>query len=57
MKGNLRLFCRLCRQDLAVAILHAAQAYRGEREWRADFLADDGGGKAAFRDIDHYALA
>ena len=57
MKGIFRLFGCLRRQDLAVAILHAAQADWGQREWRADFLADDGGGKASLRDIDHHALA
>jgi len=33
------------------------QADRREREWCADFMADDAGGKAALRDIDHHALA
>ena len=54
---DIGLFRRLRGQDLAVAMLHAAQPDRRQRKWRADFLADDGGGEASLRDVDHHALA
>ena len=45
------------RQDLAVAVLHAAEADRRERERRRHFLPDDGGGEAARGDVHQHALA
>src|SRR5215467_5782714 len=53
---DIGLFRRLCGENFAVAMLHAAKADRRQRNWRADFLADDGGGEASLRNIDHNAL-
>ncbi len=44
-------------ENLAVAVLHAAQPDRRERERQRDFLAEDGGGELALRHVDQHALA
>ena len=44
-------------QDLAVAVLHAAQPDRRQRERQRDFFAEDGCGELALRHVDQHALA
>ena len=45
------------REDFAVAVLHAAQPDRGERDRQRRLLPDNGGGQVALVDIDQHALA
>ncbi len=44
-------------QDFAVAVLHAGEADRRKDDGRRNLLPDDGGGEAAFGDVDQHALA
>ena len=44
-------------EDLAVAVLHAAQPDRRQRERQRDRLAEDGGRGARCADVDQHALA
>ncbi len=44
-------------EDFAVAVLHAAQPDRRQRDRQRDFLPDDGGRQIALVDIDQHALA
>ena len=46
-----------CRQDLAVRVLHACEADRGEGHRHADGLPDHGAGKRAVGEVDADALA
>ena len=43
--------------DFTVAELHAGRPNRGEDERQAGFLADDGGGKVARRNVDQNSLS
>ena len=52
--------CGLCGpagENLAIPMLHAAQADRRKRERQRGLLADDGGGEVALRHVDQHALA
>ena len=56
-EGNAGVVGGARRQDLAVAVLHAAQADGRQDQRRRALLAEDGGREAAFGDVDQHALA
>jgi hypothetical protein len=49
--------CRTTREDLAVAMLHAGEADRRQRQRYRYRLTQDGGAEVALRDVDQDALA